>query len=107
MRYNRFGLQAMTGWGKHAMSPNHNVSLHIWETFTSSCPLCFSCGSVLVGLGDVFIEKGSHSLCDSQAGLELMEILNARITGVSPTLSSHVFCFCLVFFGGVIFARGT
>lgn len=27
MTYNRFSLQDMTCWGKHAMSPNHNVSI--------------------------------------------------------------------------------
>lgn len=27
MRYNRFGLQAMTCWGKYAMSQNHNVNI--------------------------------------------------------------------------------
>lgn len=46
-----------------------------------------------MGLKDVFIEKGSHSLCGSQAGLELMEILNARVTGVSHHHSAQSLTF--------------
>lgn len=51
-----------------------------------------------MGLGDVFIEKGSHLLCGSQAGLELVEILNARITGVSR----HTQLTCLLFLFGFL-----
>lgn len=54
-------------------------------------------------LGDVFIEKGSHSLCGSQAGLELMEILDAGITGVSHLTQFRVSLLtCLLFLFGFL-----
>lgn len=56
-----------------------------------------------MGLGDVFIETGSHSLCGSQAGLELTEILNARVTGVSHHTQLRVLLLtCLLFLVGFL-----
>lgn len=76
----------MTCWEKHSTSPNHGSIIDTHGQL-SQVPVTYASllGVLWWDWGGcfLFIEKGSHSLCSTRAGLELMVIPSAGITAVS------------------------